>query len=77
MPSPTWRSVEVPTATVLSAEVADDTEVQDILRLIQSLVLHIVSIRRTRRSAETSRRCEMSVRRARARATSRSPVNDL
>jgi hypothetical protein len=40
---------EVPAETVISGELADDGGVQDILALIQSLGLEVVSVRRTGR----------------------------
>jgi hypothetical protein len=38
---------EVPAGTVITGEVADDGGVQDVLALIQSLGLEVVSVRRT------------------------------
>lgn len=38
---------EVPAETVISGELADDGGVQEVLALIQSLGLHMVSVRRT------------------------------
>jgi hypothetical protein len=37
---------EVPAETVISGEVDDDGDVQEILTLIQSLGLHLISVRR-------------------------------
>ncbi|AEA26417.1 hypothetical protein ACFQ34_02055 [Pseudonocardia benzenivorans] len=37
---------EVPAETIISGDLADDGGVQDVLRLIQSLGLQVVSVRR-------------------------------
>ncbi|MGD9991564.1 hypothetical protein [Pseudonocardia sp.] len=41
---------EVPAETVIAGELADDGGVQDVLALIQSLGLEVVSVRRTTRA---------------------------
>lgn len=47
---------EVPAETVISGDVAEDGGVQDVLTLIQSMGLRVVSVRRAADRAETEER---------------------